>query len=360
MATATDTQLAHIELDKIRENKDALRIVNRKTESYLELVDSIKNDGILNPIVVTPAHDADTGEDYFTLVDGLHRYTAATDCGLDKVPAHIMSMEDQQILYSQIIANVHKVETKPVEYSKQLQKILSYDPVLTSTQLASKLGKSTAWLNDRLGLLKLADNIAPLVDEGKINLSNAFALAKLPVEEQANFTDRAMTMTPQEFTPTIVARKKELDQARRKGRDATPEQFIPVPSLRKLKELKEEHENKKVGPVLVKAMKCKTAADGFAAGVAWTLKMDPNSVEAARKKDEERRASLKAKRETASQDRIRVRAQDAQVRATRLQIEADVMSQTGDAEKVAEALAEFDKKNGLVDGKKPKAADKKD
>jgi ParB family chromosome partitioning protein len=94
--------LQEVPLAKIRENPVALRQVNRGTESYLELVDSIKQEGVLNPIVVRPMVDPETDEEFFGLIDGLHRYTAAQDAGLDTIPAHIKSMEDAQVLVAQI------------------------------------------------------------------------------------------------------------------------------------------------------------------------------------------------------------------------------------------------------------------
>jgi len=135
---STDT-LGMVSLKKIRLNPVALRDVDRESEGYLGLVDSIKSSGVLNPIVVRPIKDSETGEELYGLVDGLHRFTAAGDAGLDTIPAHIKSMEEADILAAQIIGNIHRVETRPVEYSKQLQRILAQDPMLSMTALAAKL-----------------------------------------------------------------------------------------------------------------------------------------------------------------------------------------------------------------------------
>ncbi len=175
---------------------------------------------------------------------------------------------------------------------------------MTASELATTLSKSPTWLTERLGLTKLAETIASLVDEGKVNLSNAYALAKLPAEEQANFLDRAMTMSPQEFVPTVNGRLKELRDAKRQGRPATPAEFVPVARLRKFGEVKDELLNPVVGKVLVKELKIEKPEDAFAMGVAWALHMDPASVAADRARDteakkarEEERAKRKAERE---------------------------------------------------------------
>ncbi len=173
VAIKAKSDLTYVQVSQIRENPVALRQVNRNTEAYIELVDSIRREGVLNPIVVRPMRDPQTGNEFYGLIDGLHRFTATCDAGLDTIPAHIKSMEDAQVLVAQIIGNIHRIETRPVEYSKQLQKILIQDPLLTAASLADQLGKSTTWIADRLGLLKLDEKIGKLVDEGKINLSNA-------------------------------------------------------------------------------------------------------------------------------------------------------------------------------------------
>lgn len=290
------TKLRSIPLSKIRENPVALRQVNKQDESYIGLVDSIRTYGVYMPILVREVKDAETGEIGYGLVDGLQRFTASQDAGRAEIPANVVSLSDAEVLEAQIITNVHRVETRPVEYSNQLMRILAGNPTMTINELAGKLAKSPSWVSERLGLVKLESAIAALVDEGKVNLSNAYALAKLPPDEQANFVDRAMTMTPQEFVPTVNSRVKEIRDAKRQGRDTTPQEFIPVPHLQKLSEIKTEHEFPTIGPVLVTQTGAKTALEGFKLGIAWALHMDPNSVAEAKRKDEARREAVEAEK----------------------------------------------------------------
>lgn len=298
--------LMRIAVGKIRENPAALRAVNRQSEEYLGLVDSVKSRGVMNPIVVREIKDEKTGDVLYGLVDGLHRYSAAMDAGLAEINAVVINMSDGEVEEAQIIANIHKIETKPHQYSEALQRILSGNPTLTLTSLASKLSRSTTWLTERLGLLKLDKRIATLVDEGKITLTNAYALAKLPVEEQPNFVDRAMTLTPTEFHGTVHARKKELDVAKRQGRNAAPAEFVAVPHLQKLSELKTELETKKIATYYQqKLAKTPEFSEGFLMGLNWALHLDPESVEVARQKDAEHKAAEKAKKEKAAEERKR-------------------------------------------------------
>lgn len=295
--------LAEISLNDIRENPVALRAVDTQSEAYLGLVDSVRANGVLSPIVVRECTDETTGQTFYGLIDGLHRFSASKDAGKDTIPVNIVSAPDAKVLELQIIGNLQKIETKPVEYSKQLQRILAGDPLLSIVQLAGRLNKSTAWLGERLGLLKLSDKVSALVDEGKVNLSNAYALAKLPAEEQENFLTSAQTMTPAEFAPTVFARKKELDKARREGKDAGPQEFVAVPHLQKVSAISAEISAPKVGPYIVAKLNLQTAEDGFIAGLRWASHMDPDSVDAAKRKDEQRKAETKKKNEEARAER---------------------------------------------------------
>lgn len=298
------TQLREIPLSKIRENPVALRTVNRESEEYLGLVESIRRNGVLNSISVRETVDLDTKEKLYGLVDGLHRFTASKDAGRETIPAQVMDYDDAQTLEVQVIANVHKVETRPVEYSKQLMQILTANPTLTVTELATRLSKSAQWLSDRLGLSKLSEDIGKLVDEDKLPLVNAYALSKLPLEEQPNFLERAMTMTPGEFLPTTNARVKEIRDAKRQGRNANPAEFVPVAHLRKIGEMKDELNNGTVSKVLVTKHNVKNPADAFALGVAWALHMDPDSIAAAKQKDADRKAAADAAKKTRERERL--------------------------------------------------------
>jgi ParB/RepB/Spo0J family partition protein len=291
-ATITDTApttLKRVRLLDIRENKTALRECNRDTVEYKELLASVKENGVFQTITVRECVDEASQQTYYGLVDGLQRFTAAKDAGLDALDVKVIKADDFNVLKTQLILNVQRIETKPAEYSKQLSRMLNMNPTLTMNELAGMLGKSTTFIYERLSLLKLDNKIAKLVDEGKINLPNAYALAKLPPEEQPAFVDRAMTQPPQEFIPQTTIRVKELKEAARKGQAAAPAEFVAQPRQRKLAELKEEYANPTVVKELVQKTGAKTAEDGFMLGVKWALHMDPISVAQDKAKDEARK-----------------------------------------------------------------------
>ncbi len=315
--------LSSIKLLEIRESPVALRKVDRTSEAYLGLVDSIRAKGVLNAILVREFKDEESGETVFMLVDGLHRYTAAQDAGLDSIPAQVLTMSEAEALDAQIMTNVHKIETKPVEYSRQLMRVLSGNPLLTVAEMAKSLAKSPSWISSRLGLLKLSDEIGNLVDENKINLSNAYALAKLDKAEQLEWVDRAMTENPSIFMPAVNTRRKELRDAARQGKDATPAEFQPTAHLQKLKSIKDEHDSVDAGKIVLKDMNAKTPADGWKACIAWILHLDPKSVVAQRAKQEQRDKEREDAKTRRSVERADKKAKDAADRAVVLKEEAE-------------------------------------
>lgn len=316
--TTKPSDLRNIKTSDIRENPVALRGVDRENEKYISLRDAIGRQGILNAINVREKKDPTDGSTFFEICDGLHRYSCAKDLGLDSIPVNVLSFSDAEVLEAQVTANLCRVDTKPVEYTKQLQRMFVLNPTLTLADMAEKVCQSPSWVNARLGLLKLDENIQTLVDDGKINLSNAYALAKLPKDEQANFVDASITMVPAEFVATVNKRVKELRDAARQGKEVTEVTFEAVPHLRKLGELKAELSAPEAAPSVVARVGAKTAAEGFAAGVKWALSLDPASVEVQKGKYDARVAKAAAEKSKRDIERAEKKAADAAAEAAKV------------------------------------------
>jgi ParB/RepB/Spo0J family partition protein len=300
-----------IPVSSIRENPVALRAVNKEDEAYIGLRDSIRDVGLLNPINVREQKDDKTGEIYYELVDGLHRYSSVCDVGITDIAVNVVSLSDSQTLEAQIMANVHKIETKPVQYTRQLQRMFASNPTLTLTDMAAKLAKSPSWVGQRLNLLKLEGAVQDLVDGGKITVSNAVTLSKLPNDEQGNYVDQAMTMNADEFTPLVAARAQEISKAKREGRSKEPAVFVVTPRLQKMSIIKDELETSAIGPELCAKNKVKKAADGFSLGVQWVLNMDPDSVAVRKAEDDARRQSVEDAKAQRAADRTKKKAEEA-------------------------------------------------
>jgi ParB/RepB/Spo0J family partition protein len=313
-----------VALSEIRPNPVALRAVDREAEAYIQLRDSIADPaiGLLNPINVRERSEEVDGEKvtFYEIIDGLHRYTACSEIGFEELPVLVKSLEETESFLAQIIGNAMRVETRPVEYTKHLQRIISANPTWTIADLATKVHRSPAWLNQRFGLLKLAPSVQTLVDDGKIAVSNAVILAKLPHDEQLNYIDSAMTMITAEFGPMVNTRVTELKKAEKEGREATEDVFVPVAKPRKRSELETELEQQAVLPGLV--ADCDTKESAALKTLAWTLQLDPASVALAQAQWVEKKQQLEEEKAKRKAERAKQKAAEAAEAAAKAQEEA--------------------------------------
>ncbi len=293
----TQNELKHIALSDIRPNPDALRAVNTETAEFKEMVDSVRAHGVLNSINVREK-EVD-GATIYEVIDGLHRYTASKVAGRETIPAQVLDISNAEVWEAQIIGNIHRIETRAHEYSEHLLRILGANPAWTLADLAAKVNKSPQWVGERLRLLKLKPEIGEMVNEEVIPLTNAYALSKLPLEEQDEYLERAQTMDSKEFTGLVAARVKAIREAARKGKSAEAPTFVPVPHGRKIGEVKDELEAMDSVAKLVQGMT--DPVDAARAALKWFLHLDDVSVEAQRAKWDADQASKaeNAKKRTA-------------------------------------------------------------
>jgi len=310
-------KLTRIALTEITESPVALRSVNTESEDFQSLLDSIKARGVKETITVRPGDDGK-----YVIINGLHRYTASKLAGLEDIPCHILDVDEIESLELQVITNVQKIETKPVEYSKQLRRILAAKPTMTMAELASKINKSSAWIAARFNLLKLDTKIQELVDENEISLSNAYVLVKLPEEERNNYVDRAMTMPPTEFGPLVDERVREIRKANSEGKDSKPEEYMPIPTCRKIAEIKEELAEPKVGLGIIANEELDSADQGWNAAIKWVMRVDADSAAEGKAKFDARIKAAQEARERRKEEAAKKKAEKAAEKAEELKAEA--------------------------------------
>jgi len=271
--------IRNIPIGDIRENPSAIRTVNKQAEDYLSLVDSIKEKGFRGSITVREMKDPNSNEIYYAVVAGMHRYSAAKDLGLEAIPCDIADFNDAQSIEFSIMENCNRKTTTASEYLKGITDLLNLNPLMTEAELATKLARSPAWINNVLNLNKIEnDEIMALINNGSIALANAYALAKLPVEEMGEFITDAQTKPPSEFIPLVHKRVKEIRDAKRAGQDPSKLDFTPAEYMQKMKDIKEERTEAAVCDALIKETGITTAQDGFILALKWVLHSDPFSV----------------------------------------------------------------------------------
>ena len=137
-----------------------------------ELVTSIRDNGVLQPIVVQKV------EAGYELVVGERRWRASKKAGLKKIPAVIREVTDAQALELAIIENIHRQDLNPIEEADAYAH-LSDEFALTQEMIAKKVGKSRTAVANTLRLLKLSRNIKEDLISGKISMGHPRALRGL-------------------------------------------------------------------------------------------------------------------------------------------------------------------------------------
>jgi len=271
-----------------------LRTINRASVEYLEIRDSLAARGFLNSICVRPSK-RHPGK--FEVVDGLVRFTAARDLQLAGMPAIIKaSLTDEDVLAAQIQANALRIETTPVEYARQLKKIMASDPAMTLTKLSLLVHKGPVWLAEQLSLLTLIKLVQTALDRGELTLSVAYALARVPKVHQKQFYELSKTLQAQEVVPIIQAFVKRFKESVKKGKlDAFYQTFEPVAHLRGLKEVQAEYRGQQVGSVALVTAGCQSPLDAWYLALEWVLHLDKESVDAQRERlaERQKQATLK-------------------------------------------------------------------
>ncbi len=147
-------------------------------ESLAELAASIREHGILQPLVVS--HDVVTG--MYTLIAGERRLRAAKLAGLEKVPVIIRTVSEQQRLTQALIENIQRADLSPLETARGFRRLID-EFNLTHESLAAQVGKSRVTVTNNLRLLNLPAEVQQSLAENKISEGHARALLGLPTAQ---------------------------------------------------------------------------------------------------------------------------------------------------------------------------------
>lgn len=146
-----------------------------------ELAESIKNHGVVQPLVVTPLKDGK-----YTLIAGERRWRAAQIAGLGTVPAIIRSSEELEQLELALIENVQRVDLSPLEQAVSIERLheqfsMSYDDI------AKRLGKAHSTVNNTVRLLRLPDDARDALVHARISEGHARAILALKSDSERQF-----------------------------------------------------------------------------------------------------------------------------------------------------------------------------
>jgi ParB family chromosome partitioning protein len=162
-------RFGHLEINSIVPNPKQPRSVF-EPEAFSELVHSIRELGVLQPIVVR-----EKSEGQYELIMGERRLRASKEAGLTKIPAVIRETADENMLRDALLENLHRSDLNPLEEASAYSQLLE-DFGITQEQLADRIGRSRPQITNTLRLLKLPATVQKLVAAGVLSAGHARAI----------------------------------------------------------------------------------------------------------------------------------------------------------------------------------------
>ena len=183
---------------KIETNKIPIKNLSRNKfqprkhfnkESLDELTNSIREQGVIQPIVVRPDK---TNDSKYEIIAGERRWLAAQNAGLHEIPVAILDVDDIKSLEFAIVENVQRQDLNPIEEAKGYQRLVD-DFNYNQDKLSKFIGKSRSYIANSLRLLGLPGEVLTMVESGSlsaghartlIGLNNAFEIAKKIIQKK--------------------------------------------------------------------------------------------------------------------------------------------------------------------------------
>jgi ParB family chromosome partitioning protein len=196
-----DGELRQIPLDQMQRGKYQPRR-DMKEEALKELAESIKKQGVVQPIVVRPLGEHSKGEApgrgaRYEIIAGERRWRAAQMAGLETVPAVVRDVPDRTAIAMALIENIQRADLNPLEEAEAMQRLIAEFSV-THQEAAEAVGRSRAAVTNLLRLLELSREVQDLVRKGDLEMGHARALLALkgPAQTAAarQVVDRHLTV----------------------------------------------------------------------------------------------------------------------------------------------------------------------
>ena len=152
-------------------------------EKLDELAQSIKENGIIQPIIVRQSPVIG-----YEILAGERRYRASLLAGLHSIPAVVKQLSDQEMMVQAIIENLQRENLNPIEEARAYESLV--EKGFTHAEIADKMGKSRPYISNSIRLLSLPEQIISEVENGKLSQAHARSLVGLNKEQQDYFFQR--------------------------------------------------------------------------------------------------------------------------------------------------------------------------
>ena len=173
---ADKSGLKKIPLDLLQRGQYQPR-VDMRQESLQELADSIKSQGVVQPIVVRPIGKT-AGSQRYEIIAGERRWRAAQLAEIPDIPAVVRDVSDEDAIAMALIENIQREDLNPLEEARALDRLIR-EFELTHEEAAGAVGRSRASVSNLLRLQELSDKVKPLLEQRKLDMGHARALLSI-------------------------------------------------------------------------------------------------------------------------------------------------------------------------------------
>ena len=193
-------------------------------EALEELAESIKVQGVMQPIVVRPI-----GDGRYELIAGERRWRATQLAGLDKIPAVIRDVPDEAAIAMSLIENIQREDLNPIEEAMALKR-LQDEFELTHQEVATAVGKSRTTITNLLRLIALTDDVKVLLERGDLEMGHARSLLTLEPNVQREIGRQIVAKG------LSVRQTEALVRVYQEGKSKTKSVVTPSADIRRLEE----------------------------------------------------------------------------------------------------------------------------
>ena len=203
--------------------------VDMRQDSLEELAESIKAQGIVQPIVARPISKKD-GIQRYEIVAGERRWRAAQMAGLADIPAVVRDVSDESAIAMALIENIQRENLNPLEEARALDRLIrEFD--LTHAEAAKAVGRSRASVSNLLRLQDLSDKVKPLLEDRQIEMGHARALLAISNATQQHDAARQVVKKGLSVRETEKLIRRMLDGGSSKPARKTPAQNADIRRL---------------------------------------------------------------------------------------------------------------------------------
>jgi len=210
-AIQEDDELRRLPIDLLQRSPYQPR-ADFKPEALQELADSIKTQGVIQPIVVRPLSQGEK----FEIIAGERRWRASQLAGLHEVPAVVRKLDDKAAMCLSLIENIQREDLNPLEQARALARLMAeFD--MTHETVAEAVGRSRSAVTNLLRLLDLNDKVKTMLAAGDLDMGHARALLPLAGGQQLEVAQRVVKRGLSVRATEALVRRLQATAGKRKS-----------------------------------------------------------------------------------------------------------------------------------------------